>query len=861
MQTILCSYDRRQEVLHKLFEMSQSKVIHTNITSYRNLFHAKDEENEGVFLLRCKKIFEKEKLKIYKKMIVYPEFIQEIVSFARECALWGIAPSTLPTDTDAEKELKKLVELVPVKKLKENAYYNQYNEVLQNVLQQNDVMIVPSFEKEYFFYQFQKELLSKKTNAIPSIFKPEIPSVKELRYAATTRIEIESCAQEIVSEPKKSYNIVLCDYENQYPVLKQIFQRYKIPFTAKRNNTFLKMPKAFRCLTQFALYKDVNHFMDCLINQAFSKECPQDVIAFYSDTLTSDETTGEILFPKQIKNNMQEYKREILAYNQTQAKATAYLKSIKKEYQLLIGGNSPQEDLKNAYEVWSKNPLLQNEEEFEVAKKIRALLVDVLDEIQTLEDAEFFIQSLRNPVVEVDMKQYDSCIVTDLSHPVDVRDVTYVLGSNAKNYPNVPKQKGLFDETYLKKVKGYPSFEDRYKAHMEQIEWVFNCSKKLVFSYITTDYQGREVIPSYQVKSRMPEAVPWSIQEQKPFQPKDHRIDASLAEELFTAKDQKIHGSISSIEKYFYCPYCYFLKSGLKLKEIQSLEYSSATIGSIGHAYYEEMTSQHGKKYADYVTEKNIEKTLKPHFDLMVEMYPPTKWMNTYTKERLKEEIVHMSIFLREMENDNAFIPVASEYEYTSDMFPHLALNGKIDRIDETDHYFRIIDYKSSKHKLEQKNIKAGIQLQLLTYLLVYEQICKKQPEGAYYISFKQNESAKTEAGKYGHTKGEIQPQTPDYFNAVANNARRLKGWKLMDNMGTYQDFKKYHDAATVHDKALIEQCLNELYEYFVDHLLSGDIELKPVEGACTYCKYKAICRLRGPVNEITPRVMEDVKI
>lgn len=42
----------------------------------------------------------------------------------------------------------------------------------------------------------------------------------------------------------------------------------------------------------------------------------------------------------------------------------------------------------------------------------------------------------------------------------------------------------------------------------------------------------------------------------------------------------------------------------------------------------------------------------------------------------------------------------------------------------------------------------------------------------------------------------------------------------------------------------LTKECVEQLYSYFRDHLLNGDISLNPVENACMFCEYRLqICR------------------
>lgn len=59
------------------------------------------------------------------------------------------------------------------------------------------------------------------------------------------------------------------------------------------------------------------------------------------------------------------------------------------------------------------------------------------------------------------------------------------------------------------------------------------------------------------------------------------------------------------------------------------------------------------------------------------------------------------------------------------------------DRIDTCLNDLRILDYKSSAKTLSEARVKAGLQLQLLTYLIIAVRKLGLQPAGAYYCSLK----------------------------------------------------------------------------------------------------------------------------
>jgi ATP-dependent helicase/DNAse subunit B len=51
------------------------------------------------------------------------------------------------------------------------------------------------------------------------------------------------------------------------------------------------------------------------------------------------------------------------------------------------------------------------------------------------------------------------------------------------------------------------------------------------------------------------------------------------------------------------------------------------------------------------------------------------------------------------------------------------------------------------------------------------------------------------------------------------------------------------------------------LYAYFLEHLLNGDIPLEPAQNACLYCDYYPVCRFQGEQVKKEPVVMKDISL
>ena len=182
-----------------------------------------------------------------------------------------------------------------------------------------------------------------------------------------------------------------------------------------------------------------------------------------------------------------------------------------------------------------------------------------------------------------------------------------------------------------------------------------------------------------------------------------------------------------------------------------------------------------------------------------------------------------------------------------------MRLNGIIDRIDTCLNDLRILDYKSSAKTLSEARVKAGLQLQLLTYLIIAVRKLGLQPAGAYYCSLKNETISVSEASLNGR-RMEIEDVDRDEWMSELQSSHQLKGWTMkecegLDYDGTHVQGLTCKDGQvkvrSLKDFDNVQALILELYQLLVQQLSAGRIELDPVEGACLFCDFKPVCRLR----------------
>ena len=782
MKTILCANHQRDSIYHNLVLASNGKGIGgLNITSLSNLIYSYEEDRVKIlFDARKLLLTNKDSFPIYATNLGYLSFIEEVLSFLRTCILHGVDLQNLPEDTQANKQLKQIVLLLSSLPLKEKEVIKTYKDKLEKISSE-EVELYDYFEKDYFLYKLRNNLSVKKVKT-----KKNKPT-KKLYYASSQRRELEGIAQYIVDNPK-SCNIILCDYQNTFPVLAQVFSRYKIPFTSISNTIYTKTP---------GIYIDI-------INYALDP---------------SDDNKDKL---KDI---------DISSLSLTTPKDVAI----------------------SAYHILKDCVDLANDNELKAGLMLRSILNQAIPNLETMDDLNFLVEQIQSITVTGDELVSDFCMVTDLTHDVSKKDVSFVVGCTSRNYPRVSSLKGIFDEEYVLKVEGFPTLEERHNAYISQLEWIDGSGEAIYYSYPTNDYQGRESTLAYDVevmftKDGTVHQSPWPILELNAYERKIEDLPSEFAQKIFLKEDGRVHSSISRIERYFNCPYSYFLQSGLKIKEPEKDFLNNANIGTIQHSFMEESRDT-------ILTNEEVEEVLNPYFEELKD--DKDYYLYNLTKQRMVNSLVVASNILSEANTVSLFKQSNAEYKYSQDFSDHVHLNGIIDRIDETSSQIRIIDYKSSNKDLSETKVRQGLQLQLLTYILIAEKIFKKEPDGVYYYSLN-NKSIDIKAGSFGKSKGITLTDLDD--ESLHNNVlkeRRFSGWSFNSAKDKDEDvyFKR-----NLYDIDLVRQCLNELYEHFYNSLIIGKIDLDPIEGACTYCPYKPICRFDGLAKDPTPIVETSLK-
>ena len=367
------------------------------------------------------------------------------------------------------------------------------------------------------------------------------------------------------------------------------------------------------------------------------------------------------------------------------------------------------------------------------------------------------------------------------------------------------------------------------------------------------------------------------------FRYKPEKIEKALAEKLYCEKPEEgsdesvLRSSVSQLEAYANCPYKFFLRYGIKLKETAAFEIDNRDTGNVFHEVidlFSKKLKEDGKNWRDFSDEyarDTVEELLQKVTDIYGACVFQDSARNRLNIYRLKKALVTSVLSIRYQIQKGAFEPEAFEVPFRRDVvLPGgkdkkrvLRLRGKIDRVDlakkDGQVFVRIVDYKSSSKKLNPPDLYEGSQLQLPMYMdqevkrlnekgvktnpasMLYYHVADPLLELPYESSEKDIETAlRKENIMHGYTVGK-EP-------SVSLNDKSLEEGNPKSDVISVAYTSK--GGFSVHSEVLASDDFNTLMEYseFIakkqaGEILDGNIEVKPAaKGSCEYCSYRSSC-------------------
>lgn len=775
---------------------------------------------------------------LYGPLFQYAHFSTEIIQFTKECFLYNIDFNSLPATTKHEQELKEIIQYCAQENHSEKKSISF--EFLDFRESETLFPIHSSIDAHQLYLKAVDKGLKTKTWKETSKI--------HYRSALNPRYEIEGIAQEILRDHllASDVNLVVCD-DSYYDLIHSVFSHYKIPHSFANKTKVSSFVSQFIAGIELAIKKDQVSLMKSLNEEVFNLPLPPKARSYIQRCLSHPQqwmTFTPQYTPLEESSLVSSY--DLQALKKMEQEFIAFHKAVIDPLKTLLEIQDPKELLRFVFDRCATKASKENKN-----KELRFLknqLDEVFESIESLEDCLTLCEFLNKNQSQTTLHP-DSLHIADLKSPLLPRKRVYVVGAHQKNYPNFSARSGLFDEQYVSKIH-YPSLQERFDLHCQQSQWIFSAGETCFFSFPRMNYQGKGIEAAIEL-----EALVSSIEElpcllANPTSYPTQTLMPSLASNLFF-KENLLYGSVSSFERYFNCPYAYFLERGLNLKASPSNSIENNLLGTLQHTLLETIYKEnllHQETLKSFLEEKIREQMKELEF-----LYPKAKLEISLMQDRLLVSLQQMLIFLETLDKEDPMRPSKFEHRFEKKLDHHpITLRGVIDRVDTYGDFFRIVDYKSSSKSLEEKKVKAGVQLQLLTYVLLAKEEFNLQAEGAYYFSLKQEN---LKMNPIGLKRGKLTEENyPVLSNEEFIKQQRLAGWSFEPSHPN----KTYVKGATYSLDA-IETVLNELFHLLVTHLKNGKIPLDPNEGACTYCDFKSICRFKGSGKTPTPLVCEEL--
>ncbi len=345
--------------------------------------------------------------------------------------------------------------------------------------------------------------------------------------------------------------------------------------------------------------------------------------------------------------------------------------------------------------------------------------------------------------------------------------------------------------------------------------------------------------------------------------------------------DETISGSVSKFELYNECSYKYFLTYVLGLKEREEFALSSIDMGNFYHEAierYSDHLKADGKTFKGLSKEEQesyINVAISETFDAMAKVATLEDSVQKYVVETMKDTLRYMVSVITEQVSRGEFEPELFEEKISSQVIDQITgevvanLKGKVDRIDLTDSddkAVRIIDYKSSGHKLDLDECYHGLSMQLPIYMgVVLEKLKDKYPKAVLhpsamlyfemankYLETSGNDSFVNESRiKLNKMEGLLSSDPEDL--AANDNTVGLEDGKVRESSIVPYGIKQDGDLLSSAN-AISREDIYTVIDYAklsasktAKNIIDGNFEPSPARlgtyiDACKYCSFKSVC-------------------
>jgi ATP-dependent helicase/nuclease subunit B len=375
-------------------------------------------------------------------------------------------------------------------------------------------------------------------------------------------------------------------------------------------------------------------------------------------------------------------------------------------------------------------------------------------------------------------------------------------------------------------------------------------------------------------------------------------LDDDVVGELF---GRHIQTSATRLSTFAACPYRYFARYILELKERKEFKFEPLDLGNFYHSVLDALLKRLNEEKKDFVTIKNEDllKILNEQIEVVIQA---NAFLSNFTRHSSHNAYIISSaagvladcvLAIRQMVRAGSFRPSLSEvsfgrprhsefreesretlgkFELTLADNRLLSLDGKIDRLDiarlDNGEAAIVFDYKRKGQSFSWSKFHYGLDMQLPLYMLAVRSADGskiKKAAGAFYMPVEVS-PAKAALDELSQKTDSFYYKAKGIFNgqfAQQIDEKALKDSKFY-NFYVTKDGRPY---GLYHNRGALEPDDFEKVLKFTEkkilqlakEILSGKIDVRPYrlsgQSPCSYCEYQSVCRFDWQINDYNPLV------
>ncbi len=740
-------------------------------------------------------------------------FLSACLDFVRWTKLYGV--SHFPHTTQKEIDLYAIVTRLSDLKMAEDQASSL------SLPSMNNVQIV-----RHSFTVIEQFWISLFLEQGASFIEPDRPVSKHYYSVANARKQIELAARCILEKQYDAEDVFigLCDGKDSQ-VTAQILDRYQIPYTFLKTLVPSVLLKQWIAALRWGKEKNRNHLITLLSLLYPEQSAMVRYLTLFPDAYPqfvphTDKDYQDNEFLRDFEyESLQKLEKEALSWWADHDFEWEY-NDFRKMADVIQSVNQP------------------TQENLSVFKEVQLAISRAVPYIHKKEDIDLLIDTLDQKNVKIKTPNVHGVLIGSHSDLCGIRKIGFLLGS----VNTVSLQKGVFNEAYISQT-GLPDLQQRLALQKENFFKGLETFESFYMIVPQTDYSRKTIDTNVDMDAWMQKKPEFqNIQDISRYEQPTFSISEQTADNLFF-ENHLFRSSISRLEAFANCPLKHFLTYGLHIREKKEM-LDLAMRGSILHHILEKAAKDHQKEYAA-ISDKQIRQYVEDEFIWVESVFVDRKQWFEIQKDDLYRVLLNLFERLKAFEQQWHMTTVAQEHPVSMDLSWNdytIHMTGSIDRIDASSTSFTVFDYKQGSRNFSMQEFNSGQALQLATYSISYQQQTGKVPMGSLYITLKKGPVEQI-AGKINRTKKEINfTEEKDSLQSYIDGDR-LKGWTFADFTLYADDKNPYFPKKANMDFVSMKENWQIILNSLLDEIHTGNIRPDHSNKACTYCKYRHICR------------------